>query len=143
MALWKQQDGTLVGDGSWVTGPDGTTYPPAWDKSTLTFLTPIQEVAQPSGPDIVVIGWHLDGTTQVWDTRPKSQEELDNEAAQTKNAHNAPIYSQLAAIDTKRIRPTAAVLEALAAQVAPDQVDLDRLTTLNAEADALRAQLLP
>jgi hypothetical protein len=56
---------------------------------------------------------------------------------------NALVVEQLSAIDAKSVRPLRAVLAAQSAGQAPAPADLARLDDLKAQADALRAALIP
>lgn len=53
----------------------------------------------------------------------------------------AEIAQRLAQIDTASVRPARAIALEIAQGGAPDAGDLERLATLEAEADALRAEL--
>lgn len=55
---------------------------------------------------------------------------------------NASIYARLAMIDAKSVRPLRSILEAMTAGLAADPADTATLADLNAQADALRAQLV-
>ena len=56
---------------------DGTKYPSNFPKDDITELEPVTMCDCPTG--CFIIGWYIDETyTQVWDTRPYTQEELDD-----------------------------------------------------------------
>ena len=77
----------IISDAAPCTGPDGTNYPWNWDKDTLPFLARITETAPPTGPTIIVTGWYVDDdNTQVWETRPETDEERSNRERQVKLA---------------------------------------------------------
>lgn len=73
-----------------------------------------------------------DATLQQWQA---------GAAQQAKDAHNAPILLQLSALDTAAVRPLRAIQAAIAAGEPPLQSDKDRLTQIETESAALRAQL--
>lgn len=60
-----------------------------------------------------------------------------------RQAHNAPIQAQIAALDAKRLRPSAEMTLAIINGEAPNPADVARLNELTAEIAALRAGLLP
>lgn len=59
-----------------------------------------------------------------------------------RDAHNAPIFAQLAALDTAAVRPLRSIQTAIANNQTPSQADKDRLTEIETEAATLRAQLM-
>jgi hypothetical protein len=63
--------------------------------------------------------------------------------AVSKDAINAPILAEIAGLDSKRVRPTAEIAEAVGTGTAPAQASVARLVELNNRIAALRAQLVP
>lgn len=58
----------------------GVNYPAGWDCSSIEGALLIIETPQPTDKTVNVIGWHHDPDgTQVWDTVPKSAEEIAEE----------------------------------------------------------------
>ncbi|CAA7613098.1 hypothetical protein MCP1_110050 [Candidatus Terasakiella magnetica] len=124
--------GELVQNYDGVTGPDGTWYPATWPKGDLDFLVLVSEAPPPSDPNVVVTGFHVgDDNVQVWETRPKTRDEI-----------NGPLLAQIAALDASSTRPLRAVLAAQAVGTDPDPADVERLVDLNAQAAALRSRLV-
>jgi len=107
---------------------------PDEDLRALAVPTP-----RPTDPAQIVTGWHpeivADQVTQVWDTRPETEDER-------KARINGPIQTQLTAIDAATVRPLRSVLAAQSAGTEPSAADMTRLTDLDAQAATLRQQLL-
>lgn len=93
-------------------------------------------------------GWAPpEGTTTVasdtaaigdaWDGGAFVSPELSGEPS------NAAIHARLAQIDARSVRPLRAILDAQIAGLAPDSGDVAYLASLKAQADALRADLIP
>ena len=60
---------------------DGTQYPTNFPKTEIPDLVAVTETARPSDESLVVTGFAIDeSNTQVWLTRPKTEEELAREA---------------------------------------------------------------
>jgi hypothetical protein len=64
------------------------------------------------------------------------------QAERDREAHNAPILAEIAALDAKRLRPSSEMALAFANGVAPDPADVARLNALTAEIATLRAGLM-
>lgn len=75
MTIYKDPHGNLIHQGQQYTGPDGTTHPAGNDLSVLGYPV-VAETPRPTDPGIVVLGWHEADLVQVWDTRPKTAEEI-------------------------------------------------------------------
>lgn len=138
MAIWIDSAGNEYGEGSAVVGPNGTTYPSAWPKGDLPFLTLVTEDPQPTG-DVVILGREIKNGHLSWQFRPKTDAEKAGEAAQSKSAHNANIQGQLDALDAKRVRPNAEIALALAQGQSAPAAAVARLTDLNEQAATLRS----
>lgn len=106
------------------------TSPPAYDSWThrLTEGTPEQRDGR------WYQTWVLDGVTHT-------PEEEAERARQHAEARIAEIKAELDRIDAQSVRPARAVYLALSKGETPDATDVERLSALEAQAVALRAEL--
>jgi len=107
----------VIQDNTPYTGLDGTKYPANYPKSEIAELSKITEVVRPAdnGLDIIT-GFHIDSTnTQVFDTRPKTQQELDDEL---KGKARIELYSS----DQTMNRILEAIIEGLNTLTSPDVI---------------------
>ena len=144
-----------VTDGVIDQGPCG--LPVAWRNiSGLNLMTnnaelkalgwlPVVDVSVEALPGQIVDGHTLEvGTTEVRlavNARDLTADENQQITDSIKAAHNATILAQIAALDTKRIRPLAAAMEATLMGLTPDPADTTRLLDINADIDNLRSEL--
>lgn len=69
-----------INDSAPYTDSDGNKYPRNFPKAEITELHLVTETARPIDPDLIIIGFIIDETyTQVWQTRPKTSEEITQE----------------------------------------------------------------
>lgn len=77
----------------------------------------------------------------TWGRRQIDPSVAADRAKQRREDANRPTLAALAELDSKRVRPTAAVVAALAAGAAPLAEDIAKLVELEAAAAALRLRL--
>ena len=115
--MYSNINGAIVHNGQQYIGLNGDQYGPDWDKSTIPELFLVDETAQPTDPTLVVTGYHIDVDdtdpedlicTQVWDTRSKTQGELDADLVNAKAAKKSEMESAYAAVAFATIMFTAA-----------------------------------
>lgn len=83
MPIYSDSKFNVVYDGQPYISEDGTKNPANLDKSTIKELHLVKETDRPTDPKIVVTGFEINKSyEQVWITREKSSEELENEAKQ-------------------------------------------------------------
>jgi hypothetical protein len=74
---------------------DGTKYPKCYPKCEIAELTQVTETPRPTDSSVVVTGFHIDDSfTQVWDTRPKTEEELAEDFSCCKDTKCCAIQSK-------------------------------------------------
>jgi len=79
--MYTNANKDIIYDNAPYKGLDGTSYPAGFPKNEIAELSLVTEVAQPVDSTLVVTGFHIDANdTQVYDTRPKTAQELADEA---------------------------------------------------------------
>lgn len=80
MPLYVDPASKIVNEGDSYVGADGTQYPPNFPKAEIPGLTQVIETQPPVDSSLIVTGFYVDGSNhQVWQTRPKTAEELKDE----------------------------------------------------------------
>lgn len=80
MPLYVDPASKIVNEGDSYVGVDGTQYPPNFPKAEIPGLTQVVETQPPVDTALVVTGFYVDASNhQVWQTRPKTEEELKDE----------------------------------------------------------------
>lgn len=100
--MYIDKEGAIVHDGEQYTAPDGTRYPGNYPKGEIAGLTKVREVAKPADPAVVVTGSTVEnaggGYIQVWQTRPKTIDELVEDVRSKRRGEYPPIPDQIDAL---------------------------------------------
>ncbi len=100
--MWTDNTFQPIDDNAPYTVPGGTQYPGNYDKNTIDELDCVTETEYPSDNTLVVLGFHINEEyIQVWDTRPKTEDEL---AADAINAARTEIRRLEAQVTQRRLR---------------------------------------
>ena len=91
--MWTDSTLKAIQDTDQYTAANGTTYPGDWPKETIPGLITVALTARPDETLVIVSGYHIDENyAQVWDTTPKSPEQI---AAELVGAVQASVQKRL------------------------------------------------
>lgn len=128
MPLYVDSTKKIVNQGDSYVGADGTQYPANFPKSEIPGLIEVVETQPPVDESLVVTGFYVDGSNhQVWQTRPKTEEELKAELVSSLRMQIIELESSATA---RRIRDAVLTeegrlwLENLETQIAGVRVEL-------------------
>lgn len=80
MNLWTNGTGLRIWDNDQYFDTDGNLHTRESDKSTIPGLFLVTQVAEPTDPSLVILGFDVENIndvwTQVWQTRAKTADEL-------------------------------------------------------------------
>lgn len=79
---------------------------------------------------------------EIAELEARDAEWLLGQADRDRKAKNEELLAQIAALDTKRVRPAAEIAEAVAQSLTPDPVSVSKLIEINDQIATLRSQLV-
>lgn len=113
MALFTDSTKKPINPGDSYVAADGTQYPSSFPKEEIPGLTQVIETQPPVDDSVVVTGFYIDAANyQVWQTRPKTEEELRD--ALVSSLQNQIIQLESSVTD-RRIREALSTDEVIAA----------------------------
>lgn len=105
MALYTDSTKKPINPGDSYVAADGTQYPANFPKSEIPGLIAVTETARPSDESLVVTGFVIDeSNTQVWSTRPKTEEELAQEVDAALSVRRGDALTKLTDTDLVALR---------------------------------------
>jgi len=74
--MYTNSEGKVVQEGEVYIALDGTKYPYNYPKSEITELSLVTKSEMPK--DEIIMGFKIEGNVQVWETREKTKEEIQD-----------------------------------------------------------------
>lgn len=99
--MYTNNNLAVIQDDASFDGLNGTQYSSDYPKSEIDGIYPVVLTTKPTDPDLMVTGFTIvkttlnsvDTYTQTWQTRAKTQGELDSALATAKDTKNTSLYA--------------------------------------------------